>query len=454
MRFRTWPVAALALTGLLLLVVVSVLTATRRAQDIYTQLERLNEHHRLVDAKLRQLRSDVHLSSILVRDYLLDSERAAGPEYRTRLADSRRTHMATLAELPQIVPQERARIAGLQVKVDEYWQAFEPLFDWTPLEKTNESFKFLRREVVPRRDAILAISREIEQLNNDNLAAQRAEVTRRFVAFRASLYRLLWQTLVVGLIVAITAVIRLRVVEGRAEEQRSVAEEAERQMRQLSQQLVATQEQERKKLSRELHDHVGQMLTGLRMELGRIERSGRSLGLGGAAALAECRKIVENMMRMVRDLALGLRPSMLDDFGLAPALEWQIRDVSRRHGVPIELTATGDLDQLPDQHRTCVYRVVQEALTNCVRHARASRVEVTLKRDGPTLQVSVADNGIGFDRATRTPGLGLRGIEERARELNGVVLIRSSPGVGTTMMMTLPVAERSEEEAAVAGLVG
>ncbi len=312
---------------------------------------------------------------------------------------------------------------------------------------------FLRREVLPRREAALALADDIEQFNNTNLAAQRAEVTRRFATFRRDLYRLLWQSLSLGIVVAGIAVIRLRVVERRTEEQRSIAAEAERQMRQLSQQLVATQEEERKKLSRELHDHVGQMLTALRMELGRIDRARGRVDAGVSAAVTECRQLVDNVVRTVRDLALGLRPSMLDDFGLQPALEWHIRDVSRRFGLPIDLTATGDLDSLPDPHRTCVYRVVQEALTNCVRHARATRVEVTLEGRGDALDVSIADDGTGFDPASRSVGLGLRGIEERVRELHGTIVIRSVSRNGTTIRIHLPLPVLAPE-VSVASLAG
>jgi signal transduction histidine kinase len=455
MRFRTWPVAALALAGLLLLIIVSVVTARSRAKDIYTQLERLNAHHREVDAKLRGLRSDVHLSSLYVRDYLLDTEREHAPEYRQRLAAYRRTNIATLTELQTIAPQEGTRIASLQTQLDQYWQAFEPLFDWTPAEKLFLSSRFLRREVLPRREAVFAIAEEIEQLNNANLEAQRAEVTRRFELFRSDLQTLLWRSLLLGVVVAVTAVIRLRAMERRADEQRSIAEEAERQMRLLSQQLVATQEGERKKLSRELHDHVGQMLTALRMELGRIDRAKPAGGTVVPGAVAECRQLVDNVVRTVRDLALGLRPSMLDDFGLQPALEWHIRDVSRRHGVSIDLAADADFEWLPDAYRTCVYRVVQEALTNCVRHARASRVHVALIGRGPALEVSVTDDGVGFERAVRPRGLGLRGIEERVRELKGTLQIRTAPGKGTSVIITLPLPAAEEAgEAALASVAG
>ena len=174
---------------------------------------------------------------------------------------------------------------------------------------------------------MLAIAQEIEELNNANLAEQRAEVTRRQAAFRDDLLRLLWRSLLLGVVVALTVVFRLRVLERRSEEQRSVAQDAERQMRQLSQRLVATQEEERKNLSRELHDHVGPGAHRAADGAGpdRAHQAGRSMP-GSRAAVAECRRLVDKMFRTVRDLALGLRPSMLDDFGLQPALEWHVRD--------------------------------------------------------------------------------------------------------------------------------
>jgi signal transduction histidine kinase len=232
-----------------------------------------------------------------------------------------------------------------------------------------------------------------------------------------------------------------------------VAQDAEEQMRKLSQQLVATQEEERKNLSRELHDHVGQVLTALRMELGRIDRlrmaANRQHPLYDGQivqAVAECRQLVDSVVRTVRDLALGLRPSMLDDFGLQPALEWHVRDFERRYGVPVELTVDGDFDSVPDQHRTCVYRVVQEALTNCIRHARAGKLSVTVTRDRRSLLVTVTDDGVGMTPERGRSGFGLRGIEERVRELHGTLSIHTAANAGTTLEIELPVPdERSEE---------
>jgi signal transduction histidine kinase len=430
MRLKTWLVAALGLGSLVILIAVSMFVSTKRAQEIYVQLDEVGGHHRRVEANLRKLRSDVNLSGIFVRDYLLDIVRERAPEYRQQLQDFRRTNMATLAELRTLVKHDD-RITSLQTKLDDYWAAFDPLFDWTPAEKIMRSAAFLRREVVPRREAALTIAQEIEELNNANAASQREEVSRRYAAFRAGLQRLFWQTVLLGITVAVVVVARLRVLERRSDE-------AEHQMRELSQQLVSTQEEERKNLARELHDHVAQVLTGLRMELGRIER----LSPGVAPVVAECKALVDDLFRTVRNLALGLRPSMLDDFGLQAALEWHARDCMSRYDIDVDLQTDGDLDELPEKHRTCAYRVVQEATTNCVRHADARKIQIRVSADGDQLRVRVSDDGRGLDSRQRRRGLGLRGIDERVKELQGAMTISSAPSGGTTLSVSLPLPVR------------
>lgn len=451
MKLPTWPLAAAALAGLLLLVALSVLTLSRKAQDIYTELDQLNTHHRHVETMLRRLRSDVHLSGIYIRDHLLDNDRSSVPEYRRHLSELRAANLDTVEKLRSVVrPEDRPQVASLEGNLNEYWQTFDPLFDWTMIEKFVNSARFLRREVLPRREAVMAIANEIEELNNTNLGAQRAEVMKRQAQFKSALLSLLWQTLALGLVVALTAVARLRALERRSDEQRARAETAEGQMRHLSQQLVATQEEERRKLSRELHDHVGQMLTALRLEVGRLERTRVGPDARFTQAVAECKSLVETMLRTVRDLALGLRPSMLDDLGLQPALEWHVRDFRRRYSLRVGLSVTGDLSNLPDHLRTCAYRIVQEALTNCVRHAKASTVDVAVRREAQRLEVSVVDDGVGFDLRDRPRGLGLLGIEERVRELNGMCTVQSAPTRGTRLTVTLPASSSDLPEANVA----
>ena len=451
--FRTWPVAAAALGGLLLLIYATVNTTSRKAEEIYAQLDQLNTHHRQVESRLRRLRGDVYLSSIYIRDYLLDTEREHVPEYRQRLTELRLQHERTVGELRALLPPDEApRIDQLQHRVDEYWQTFDPLFEWSIYEKIMRSARFLRREVLPRREAVLTITGDIELLNDANLSEQRAEVERRLIAFREDLHRRLWRALLLGLLVASVAVVRLAVLERRSERQRAEAERAESEMRHLSQQLVAAQEEERKKLTRELHDHVGQMLTALRMEIGRADRA-RGAGDGQLVqALAEARRLLDTILRSVRDLVMGLRPTMLDDFGLQPALEWHVRDFRRRFAIAVDLALEGDLDALPDQYRTCVYRIVQEALTNCARHAQAKRVEIAVRFADNTLHLSVADDGVGID-PSRVRGVGLIGIEERVRELHGTFDAGPRTPRGTELRVTLPVITPIEE-AALARLAG
>ena len=186
------------------------------------------------------------------------------------------------------------------------------------------------------------------------------------------------------------------------------------------------------------------MLTALRMEVGRADRARGKSETQLAQAIGEAKKLLDTILRSVRDLVMGLRPSMLDDFGLQPALEWHVRDFRRRFGIPVDLTLEGDLDALPDQHRTCVYRVVQEALTNVVRHAQAKRIRVAVQYNGAVLDLRVADDGVGI-HGDHARGAGLLGMEERVRELHGTFNVDSRKGNGTELHVTLPVTGVREE---------
>lgn len=451
--FRTWPVAAVALGGLLVLIYTSVATTSRKAEEIYAQLDASNRHHREVEIKLRQLRADVYESGIYIRDYLLDHDQEDASAYRTQLTKLRANHSANTAELRRLLPPRLTpQVDVLDRRIDEYWQTFDPIFEWTLYEKVLRSARFLRREVLPRREAVLSLTRDIERLNNANVAVQRAEVARRLVGFRDDLHRRLLRTLLLGLVVALVAVLRLRALERRSARQREHAEEAERQMRALSQQLVAAQEEERKKITRELHDHVGQMLTALRLEIGRADRARGRSETQLAQAIVEAKRLLDMTLRSVRDLVMGLRPSMLDDFGLRPALEWQVRDFRRRVGVPIELRVHGEIDSLPDAMRTAVYRIVQEALTNCARHAQATQVELDVRREPESLELVIADDGVGL-APQRARGMGLIGIDERVRELHGTFTVRPNEPRGTRLSVSIPVFIE-DQEVSLARVVG
>jgi signal transduction histidine kinase len=202
---------------------------------------------------------------------------------------------------------------------------------------------------------------------------------------------------------------------------------------------VAAQEEERRSISRELHDEVGQALTGVLVEMANLSTFIRGGDLQAASGkAAEVKKLIENSISVVRSMALLLRPSMLDDLGLVPALEWQAREVSKRGAAWVEVDAGPVPDDLPEEHKTCIYRVVQEALHNIVQHAGARRVKVTVRQEREQLRLTIQDDGAGFD-AGREKGMGLIGMQERVSHLGGDFQVRSKPGEGTAVDVTLPV---------------
>jgi signal transduction histidine kinase len=446
-RIRSGLFVAIALAGLLALIATSILAARHKAQAVYTELDEVNLLHRYVEAKLRRLRSDIHLSGIFVRDYLLDPSPETGPVYRERLTELRQATTGTIVELERSVgPRQAERIAGLHAKLEDYWKAFDPLIGWTPAEKAANSYYFLRREVLPRREAVLEIAQAIEEFNNENIRQQREEIAGRERDLHAYLNRMLLISLIAGACVAIATVFRIYVLEKRSEREQRRAERAEEEMRGLTQQLVRTQEEERRNLSRELHDEVGQILTGLRMEVGNAEKAHLAGSPAFEAHIAESKHLVDTLIQTVRHLSMGLRPSMLDDLGLQPALEWQANDFTRRYNVPVNLKLDGALDAVGEPHRTTVYRVVQEALTNCARHAEASQISVSIRGAPRGIRVLVHDDGVGFrEPADQALGLGLIGIKERVRELGGEMLVHSTSGAGSTLEIEVPLPQSTEE---------
>jgi len=212
-------------------------------------------------------------------------------------------------------------------------------------------------------------------------------------------------------------------------------------LKQLSARLVEAQEDERRSISRELHDEVGQALTGIRVELANVSRQVRSKDVNRLdIKVDEIKAMVDDLVGVVRNMALLLRPSMLDDLGLVPALQWQAREVSKRMGVRVKVAAEGVSEDLPEDHKTCIYRVVQEALHNCVQHSHATMVRVTVQQEPSRILLAIQDDGKGFD-AQQERGMGLLGMQERVSHLGGTFSVESLPGNGAIVCIVLPLTE-------------
>lgn len=244
--------------------------------------------------------------------------------------------------------------------------------------------------------------------------------------------------LALGLGMAAFSTRKILQLEARAEARYQDVVEARKQLTQLSARLVEAQETERRSLSRELHDEVGQSLSAVLVELHNLVAG---LGVRPEEQLRSQAEIikgrVEDSIQSIRNMALLLRPSMLDDLGLIPALKWQAREVSKRTSMEVTVATELASEDLPDDYKTCIYRVVQEALHNCSRHSNATTVRVRVQHKAGMLVLCIQDDGRGFD-VSQSKGLGLLGIEERVTQLAGTFHIHSGPGIGTILTVELP----------------
>jgi signal transduction histidine kinase len=439
-RTRSSPVLFFGFGSLLILVALAGLGAARRATQIFNSMSATAKSQRETTRIYEEIRSGVNLSGIYVRDYLLDPSDLTASMYRQRLLEIREEMAKEIGHLTTLAgPGQAGTLADLRRELDAYWDSLEPLFSWTPRQKIALSSLFLRRIVLPRREAALELAGRIRNITDANYEIQQRQLEKTQVDFRSYLTWMLGIAVSLGLLVAAGSIYRISLLEHASEQQRLRTELAEKELRRLSQELVHAQEAERRSISRELHDQVGQMLTALRMEIANLEGVRHSPGEQFAERVQEAKRLAEQTLASVRNLAMGLRPSILDDLGLGPALEWQGREFSRRSGLPVDVQIDGELDGLPESHLTCVFRIVQEALTNCARHAQAKSVRVALHGSPDAVSLSVRDDGVGFVRS-ESPGLGmgLIGIGERARELGGDVIIHSERGKGTTLHVRIP----------------
>jgi signal transduction histidine kinase len=443
MKSSAGAILLLGFGTLVALVAVLGFSAYHRADRIEAEIAIIHEEYRQSASVLSQTKEDTYLSGILIRDYLLDPSPKVSPQYKEDLFAIRTSLSHHLEKLHQLISSDEGKILErLRRELDVYWNSLDPVFEWTPKQKAALASSFLRKEVIPRRNAIMSIMHEIDDLSARTFKNEQETINRSRKEFQAYLRKMIALSVLLAIGVAIISIFRLSTLDRRSKNQRRRAENAERGLRRLSHQLVRAQEEDRKLISRELHDEIGQMLTGLKMELANLEEFRSSPGDEFAKHLAETRAITEQTMQSVRNLAMGLRPSMLDDLGLEPALRWQAQEFSRHSGIPVSMETDGNLENLSESVRTCIFRVVQESLTNCARHAEADNVRIAVHGSQDRINLTIQDDGKGFDTTSiGSHGLGLIGMEERIKELGGTLKIASldSPDQkGTVLDVELP----------------
>jgi signal transduction histidine kinase len=451
-------VLQLGFAAIFVLWIVSAYELVRRVAEAETETTAITRRFTEGEELLFTVRAQVLLASVYARDAVVDAGPDAASLYRDRLLATRtQSEQAMLGYLPDVDSAvEREHWQQLETQLRDYWNSMSPVLTGQVLGTQADARAFLRREVMPKREAILHISEGIRILNQDALAQQRRDAADLHRGLR---HRIWWTSGVavgLGLAIAVVAIRHAGRLESQIRRQHVLEVQHKRDLQRLSAKLVRVQEEERRTMARDLHDEIGQALTAIKMELAVVER-----GLVGSDAtrqpLAGARTMTEHALHTVRDLSQLLHPAMLDDFGLPHTLKSYLRSASDRSGVRTQLVLDRMEERLPAELEVCIYRIVQEALTNVAKHAQATSCRVHLQRLASSLLLTVEDDGRGLapDDARRDDlerGLGLMGIRERAAELGGTFRLESRPGHGTRLTVELPVpassatSENSETE--------
>ncbi len=428
--------------GLLLLMAFAGIDGVQTLEQIQSANDTIREAFLLRTRVLERIRADLYVSGTYVRDYLLERESGKAEGHRYSLLETRRDMDAALAEYRKLLnAQESGTFQILTNELESYWRILDPVFQWSADQRQRDGYLFLRDEVFPRRMSMLGIADRIGGINEQQLSAGKAMVAQSFVGLRERLLITLGLTIGLGLLMAYFSVRKILGLETETAHHYKEISHARAELKQLSARLVEAQENERRSISRELHDEVGQELSGILLEMANMSTLIRAGNLDSVAAKAdEVKKLIDNSLKVVRNISLLLRPSMLDDLGLIPALQWQAREVSKSTGLWVKVEAEQVSEDLPEEHKTCIYRVVQETLHNIVQHAQARTVRIAVRQEAAVLLLSIEDDGRGFN-ARQEKGMGLLGIQERVSTLEGSFAVDSKPGEGTVLRVSFPLHE-------------
>ena len=394
-----------------------------------------NERIRLEDAdrnrSLERLRSSIFLAGTHVRDYLLDQNNPPSKAHLNGFLGEARTLRESLAKCRRGLPATSFDSEG-------YLALLSDVFEWPETERVARRYSFAQTILLPRRLQLLAQADQLQTLSERQSEKNSQSVGTLLSTYRTELGILLALTVLLGIFLASTTLRRLLRLEAESNARLDTALRARSEMERLSAELVTAQETERQKISRDLHDEVGQKLYAALLTLGHL-RSSVANGERDAAVLQmdKLSEITSQTAAGVRDLALLLRPSMLDDLGLIPALKWLAREATRTRPIPVEVVVDEFTEDLPEELRTCVYRVVQEAVHNAERHSHGRGILVELRQTAAGIDFVIADDGLGFDPVTES-GLGLLGMQERVLRFGGTMNIEAAPGRGTRLRFHLP----------------
>jgi signal transduction histidine kinase len=434
------PLLLAGFGSLLLLMLVAGGYAVGTLEQVRTSDLVERDTHLRRDHALDRVQTGIYQSAIIMRDYLLSPDEKSANAQIVRFDDTRGQTDRALAECATLIePTESAALRELQSELQVYWDLLEYISRIPAENRLARGSEYLTNQVRQHRAELIRMVDQVDAISARQMAASDARMNETFGRLRRRLLLIVALAVSMGLLLAGFTIWRTLRLEQELERRYREVLHAQQELTELSARLVSAQEEERRNISRELHDEVGQSLSALLMEAGNAAALVDPHDAHVRQHVDSIKKLAEASVNIIRNMTLLLRPSMLDDFGLVPALEWQAREVSKRTGIRVQVAAADSAGELPDALKTCIYRVVQEALHNCARHAQARSVRVVVRQEDARIILSVEDDGRGFD-ARRVRGLGLVGMEERVRHLGGAFHVQSTPGSGTKVDVELPLA--------------
>jgi signal transduction histidine kinase len=417
--------------GLLALLLISGLSALQVLQSTHAEEQAARRAYLARNESLIAFRTGFHSYGDRVEQIFIASGDGSVAELTTL---SVQYHSALSRYPVGRTPEEQALLNALtQVLADQEQAVNAPL----PGDRVRK-LKYFSDEVCPRSSRVLSAAEAIASWDHQQFSTIDADLLNRFGDARARLTRLLLVLLGSGLLLSIGSILYIARQEREVRSRYAELTESREAQDRLSMLLVDAQEEERRSISRELHDEVGQSLGALLVDVGRLSALVSPDNQPAQEHLRSVKTLAERSVNSVRNIALLLRPSMLDDLGLVAALEWQAREISRRSDVEVEIESSDFSADLSEDYKICIYRLVQEALNNTARHSGGHHAWVEVRQDTKLITVTVRDDGHGFD-PTRTRGLGLLGMEERVRRLGGALRIDARPGSGTKITAELPL---------------
>lgn len=447
MRVDRLSMGAVLLAGFGLVLCLGLLYGVlfaRRMAEVQREAEGINRRYAHAQELLTTVRTQVLLGAIYVRDGLLDQTPGATSLYRRQLEAALDSATDALRRYELVVESKavRTRMQQLAAQVADFRVTVLDVLGGDVPRLPREARMLLRSRIIPKREGVIAVFQEVEDLNRGAVAERQAATAAIYRAMERRVWAQLAVTLAAGFIIGYVATRRVEFLESRLQQEQRRDAESARDLHRLSSQLVTAQEDERRTIARELHDEVGQVLSAIKVELAVAQRSVDATG-GPAHLLADARAITERALHTVRNISHLLHPAMLDDLGLAAAIEAHTREFRRRYDIPIEFVHERMDGRLPQSVELAAYRLIQEALSNVAKHAHASSCRVELLRFPESVRLAVEDDGVGFDPSGAgatgaRDGLGLLGMRERVSQLRGSIRVDTWPGRGTKLSVVLP----------------